>query len=575
MGAGTIDVGGVSRTPGEERVTERPPGGPVVAGGVDPVDDPTSRLLREVAGTSTFPWIPVAIAVLSVLWLASMPRLVNEPLRSAEMGWVAEALHPSEASTGASALARTLTRATWAWQGLELDPTRPLTPRERLAVRLPAAAAGGAALVVFFLLGRLIVGDAAALLAACLLAISPPWIQAGTSAIPLLVGELMVLLGVTWAIVLHGRHREVTIAAITAIRIGVAGVFLGLGLLLAPATFAAFVTTLLLWFVLGLRRSSSDATTLPVERPRHVALLAVMGTLVLLGTTVVVSLLAEGLAGGTTHVSSPLPVLATLVPEASVWGDVYRTMLSPGPRTDRLLLAALVVIAIVRVLERSAGRPWKAAGLLPWTYLGLHFYLTRLDAAEIPGGSPVTLPATVGPLLVLGLGWLILRGLRPGTIRRQEYGFALTWFVASVLLAPFVPGGHPHDPRLAASVSLLPPGVLIAGRGARALWNTDSSPLSRGPLLAIGYLPIALFAANAVLGLAGGPPFLDHARRQVEDALPNILLVAVALGAISQLVSVRPDVQTPTPDVERHRGRRGRRGGRRGRRGWRPSGPRP
>jgi hypothetical protein len=539
------------------------------------VDDPTSRLLREVSGVEVrFPWIPVAVGLLAFLWLLSMPALVNEPMRSAETGWVAEALRPSEASTKASELARTLTRATWEWQGLEVDATRPLTPLERLAVRLPAAAAGGVGLVVFFLLGRLVAGDAAALLAACLLAISPPWIRAGTSAIPLLVGELMVLLGVTWAIVLHGRHREVKIAAVTAMRIGVAGVFLGLGLLLAPATFAAFVTTLLLWFVLGLRRSSSDATTLPVERPRHVVWLAVIGTVVLLGTTVVVSIVAEGLAGGTTRVTTPLPVLATLVPEASVWGDVYRTLVSPGPRTDRLLLAALVVIAIVRVLEGSAGRPWKAAGLLPWAYLGLHFHVARLDAAGMAGGSSPTLPVTVTPLLVLGLGWIILRGLQPGRVRRQEYGFALTWFVASVLLVPFVPGGHPHDPLLAASVSLLPPGLLIAGRGVRALWNADPGPLAHGALLAIGYLPVALFVADAVTGMVGGPSPLYAGVRRLEVWLPYVLLVAVALGVTSQLLAVRPDVQTVAPDADRRRGRRGRRGGRRGRRGWRPSGPR-
>ena len=552
-------------------MTERPPGGASGAGGVErPVDDPTSRLLR---GVSTFdsriPWIPVAVAVLAVLWLLSMPALVNEPMRPAETGWIAEALRPSEASTRASELARTLTRATWAWQGLEVDATRPLSPGERLGVRLPAAAAGGVGLIVFFLLGRLVAGDAAALLAACLLAISPPWIRAGTSAIPLLVGELMVLLGVTWAIVLHARHREVTIAAVTAMRIGVAGVFLGLGLLLAPATFAAFVTTLLLWFVLGLRRSSSDATTLPVERPRHVVQLAILGTVVLLGTTVAVSIVAEGLAGGTTHITSPLPVLATLVPEASVWGDAYRMLVSPGPRTDRLLLAALAIIAIVRVLEGSAGRPWKAAGLLPWVYLGLHFHVARLDLADAAGASTSTLPLTVTPLFVLGLGWLILRGLSPGRIRRQEYGFALTWFVASVLLVPFVPGGHPHDPLLAASVSLLPPGLLIAGRGARALWNADRGPLARGALLAIAYLPVALFVADALIGITGAPAPLYGGLKRLEDSLPYVLLVAVVLGAISQLLTVRPDTRPPPPDLEHRRGRRGRRGGRRGRRGWR------
>ncbi|MFN8177871.1 MAG: hypothetical protein U0167_08085 [bacterium] len=557
-------------------MNERPPEGAAEAGGVEhSVVDPTNRLLGEVAGESRFPWIPVGIVALSLLWLASTPKLVLEPMRPAEIGWIAEAMHPSETTTKASALAHALTRATWDWQGVELDSARPLTPRERLAVRLPAAAAGFASLLVFFLLGRLVIGDGASLLAVCLLAIAAPWISAETSALPLLVGEMMVLLGVTWAIALHGRHREVSLVASTTLRIGVAGLFLGIGLLLAPATFAAFVTTLLLWFVLGLRRSSSDATTLPVERPRHIVLLAVIGTGVLVGATVLVSFVAEQLAGGSSTIANPLPILSTLVPEASVWRDVHRTLLSPGPRTDLLLLVTLGVIAIVRVLEKSAGVPWKAAGLLPWVYLGLHFYFAQQDAADVVGTSPFAMPITVGPLLVLGLGWTVLRGLRPGRTRRQEYGFALTWFVVSVLLAPFVPGGHPHDPLLAACVALLPPGLLIAARGARALWEAEGGPLGRAAIIAVAYLPVALFAGNAAAGLLRGAAPLDVALGRIQDVLPQVLLGVVALGVLSQLLTVRPDTHLVLPEPERHHGRRGRRGGRRGRRGRRPGAHHP
>lgn len=551
----------------------RPPDPPTEGGeAFQAVVDPTSNLLSQVARLSRFPWIAFGIALVLSLWFASMPQNLFKPLESAEVGWMTESFRPASASPGTSALARSLSRAVWTWQGVTPDVTQPLSASQRVSVRLPAAVTGGAAAVVFFLLARLVAGNAAGLLAACLLAVATPWIRAGTSTLPLLVGETLVLLGVTWAIVLHGRHREVQIAAVNALRIGVAGAFLGVGLLLAPATFASFITTLLLWFVLGLRRSSSLATTLPVESPRRTVALAITGTIVLLGATVFASAVAERLAGGRIGGGSLLPPLGNLVPEAALWTELHRTLLSPGPSTDRLLLVALVVVAIVRIVEHQGGRPWKAAGLLPWTYLALHFRIAGEElraASSAPGDHALGVPITVGPLLILGLAWMVLRGLQPGRVRRQEYGFAITWLVASALLVPFVPAGHPYAPALAASVSILPPALLMAGRGARSLWEGSESWLGRWAILVIAYLPVVLFGADAMNAWLRAPVPLDGALRRGHDLLPTVLMILSALGALSVIVAVRPDPRAASREPAGVRGHRGRRGGRQGRCGRR------
>ena len=579
MGAGAIDAGGAAGAVGGGRVTDRPPDAiPGGGEGFQPVVDPTNRLLSQVADVSHFPWIPMGVAILLVLWFVSMPRLV-QPLASAETGWMAEAFRPASASVGTSARARSRTRAVRTWEGVTPDESRPLSQSQRIAVRLPSAVTGAASLLIFFLLARLVAGDAAALLGACLLAIAGPWVEAGTSTLPLLAGETLVLLGVTWAIVLHGRHREVQIAAVNALRIGVAGAFLGIGLLLAPATFASFLTTLLLWFVLGLRRSSSDATTLPVESPRRTVALAILGTVMLVGATVFASAVAERLAGG--GLGARWPSAADLVPEASLWLDLHRQLLSPGPHTDLLLLVALVVIAVVRGVERWGGRPWKAAGLLPWTFLGLYFRIAggeaRAAAATAGAPSSLVVPITVGPLVILGLAWIVLRGLQPGRVRRQEYGFAVTWLLASALLVPFVPGGHPYAPALAAAISVLPPLLLVAGRGARSLWHSSEAWPGRVAILAIAYLPIALFGANALNRVLEAPAALNTSLDRIGELTPTILLFLAALGALSVILTVRPDTRVAVFDPERPRGRRGRRGGRPGRRGRRtgrrPEGP--
>ncbi len=554
MGASAIDVGRATARAGDSPVSEPPRSWEPEE--IQQVVDPTSRLLREVERVeSRFPWTAIAVAALGFLWLGSMPLLRNEPLRPAEIGWIQEAIRPADGSPGTS--------ATWAWRGIEIERGEPLTPNERLGVRLPAAAAGAASLLMYFILGRLVAGGAAALLAACLLAIAPAWIRAGTSALPLLVGEMMVLFGVTWALLLHGRHREGEIAAPSSLRIGVAGAFLGIGLLLAPAMFASFATMLLLWFVLGLRRSSSEATTLPVQRPARTVGIAVIGTFVIVGAAVLAAQIAERLAGAS---GRAVPDLSALAPDATIWLDLHRRLLSPGPRTDVVLLVALALIAISRGVERWGGRPWKRVGLLPWIYLAVHVSVAGSEA-RAPGGSAMEIPFTVAPLLVLGLGWTILRGLQPGRVRRQEYGFALTWLSTSVLVAPFIGVGHPHDPILAASVSLLPPGLLIAARGARALWEAADGALARAAVIAVAYFPVVIFILATATMLAGAPLPLDRATAWMTRWTPWILVAVAAAGALSQGLTIRPERMVEPAEPAHHRGRRGRRGGRGGRGG--------
>jgi hypothetical protein len=226
-----------------------------------------------------------------------------------------------------------------------------------------------------------------------------------------------------------------------------------------------------------------------------------------------------------------------------------------------LLLAGLAVIVTVRALERWVGKTWKAAGLLPWIYLALHFHFAgaEMRAPLVPG---LQLPLTIAPLLVVGLGWTVLRGMQPGRVRRQEYGFALTWLASSVLLAPFIPAGHPHDPVLAAMVSVLPPGLLLAARGARALWESEEGPLARGAVLVIAYLPVLLFGGSAATSVLGGPDVLRTVTGYLSDWTPRVLLVAAGFGALSQLLTVRPDARPIRVEEGPRQGRRGRRGGR-------------
>lgn len=511
-------------------------------------------LLRQISGVeSRVPWTALGIALLCLLWLPGLARLGSEPVRPAETAWVQEALTPWEAKSDVSAFSRQLTLATWAWQGAEIESAT-LTPTQRLATRLPSLAAGLAALLVFYLLARLIVGDAAALLAASLLAVTAPWVQAGSSALPLMLGEMLVLMGVVWALSLQSRHREVELAGVNAIRIGVAGVFLGLGLLMTPAGIATFATTLLVWLLLGIRRSDSNATTLPVGRPAATAALAFLGAGGLLVGATVSMWAAEFYLGG-----APLGLFHLLPTSSSpeLWADVYRKLLSPGPMGDLLMGTAVLVVAVVRAIEWAAGRPWRAAGLLPWLFVGLWIFAVRSD--QLTTGT-LDVPMTVPPLFVLGAGWLVLRGLRPGVVRRQEYTFLLIWVLMGTLLIPVVGGARPHAALLAACLVLLPALVLVAARGARALWETEDGVLARAGILVIAYAPVLVFLLHAIDHiLAAGVPGVGAAANALDGTMPWIVLGAALLGIVSVFTTVRPDKVV----VRRGTRRRGEASGRR------------
>ena len=267
-GGGT--KGGADGSPRASRSRRAPAPAPAPAAAADAAEagpeaqtvrvvDPTHELLSRVrAPESRVPWMLVGVE---------------------------DALAPAGQHSAGSAFALALTRTAWKLQGADVSTNRLDSPRARRAVRFPFAVAGLAATAIFFVLARLMVGPAAAVLAVALLAASEPWTRAGASAWPLVIGEMMVLLGVLWAMALQARHREVGVAGITASRVGIAGVFLGLGILLTPAAFATFVATVMVWLLVGIRRSRADATTLQVGSPARLVAAALFGFVLFLGAS--------------------------------------------------------------------------------------------------------------------------------------------------------------------------------------------------------------------------------------------------------------------------------------------------
>jgi hypothetical protein len=417
------------------------------------------------------------------------------------------------------------------------------------AVEPRAVAVSFAASFAFFLLARHVAGPAGALLASALLCACAPWARAGGLALPLVAGVGVALLGVWWALRLQARHREVGIAGLSAVRIGVTGLLLGLAVRLAPALLATFVAVLLTWLSVGIRRSSGEATTLPVDR-RQVVGFSLAGALVLLLGFVVAMWAAERLAGG-----APWPPLLAaghfVAPSTQLWLEMLRRLLSPSPATDLVLAAACVLIAAVFVLERTGGRPWTTAGIAPWLLLGLYVVAAEADPAA---RGTIDVPLSLPPLVIAGVGWCVLRGLRPGRIRRQEYTFALVWLVCSVALVPLVPIGHTPGAALAASVALLPVLLLFAGRAARALWESEEHPLARAAVMLFGWSPVAAFLLAPL-----GP--------SVTRWLPAVLVAAAGLGLLAEVVSVRPEPPPPAPVLQRQGPRLGQRRGRGGRGG--------
>jgi hypothetical protein len=535
------------------------------------VTDPTSELLRQITRVeSRIPWNLVGILVVAALWLPTLPLLLGpwdgvvgtSPPRagvapSPERSWVERTLEDAPRIETESALVRRATREAWNALGVEAPPG-PRDEAARRLLRAPSAAFSLLGLVVLFLLARAIAGNAAGLLAASLAAIAVPWIRAGTSALPLMVGETLTLAGIARAVAVQARHREVEVPGISARRIGGAGIVLGFGLLFAPANFAPVLAVLIVWLFLALRRTSSERTTLPVSSPGETAFFAIAGAVVMVGALVLVGWGAERLAGG-----NAFPFLAGFGGDVAgsreiyraIHGAIWRGLFSPSVATDRLIYVAVAVIAVLRFLEWSAGKPWRAAGLFPWLFFAL-YVLTFVRGQADP--SVLVVPLTVPPLFVLGVGWLVLRGLRPGRAHRQEYSFLLVWLGLVLATVPLIPATHVDDPKLAAFLTLLPPVVIVAGRAGRAMWESDEQALARVAVFLLLYLPIASWIASEVGADFPGTRFAALAE-SFSQRLPVIVLGTIVLGVLSELIGVRPD-----PRLARRAGRRPGRGPSRG-----------
>jgi hypothetical protein len=246
---------------------------------------------------------------------------------------------------------------------------------------------------------------------------------------------------------------------------------------------------------------------------------------------------------------------------ANSWRELYRWIVSPMLETDLLVAAAFTLVTIIALVEWFAGTHWGAAGMLPWIYLLLFVLLA---------GNPETrIPLSIPPLLVLGLGWLALRGFSPARVRRQEYTFLLVWLAAGYVLFPIARAIDAHltgemGPETLASVSLtvLPMVLLVAARAARAFWETERSILARTGILAFTCLPVVAGLAELIAKSPVRFPGTAGLAIHLQRSMPIALGIAASLGALSVLLSVRPDQipVRPPPGGRDHRRRRRHRG---------------
>ncbi len=453
----------------------------------------------------------------------------------------------------------------------------------------PAPIVATILLLVYFALGRRMIGNASAIVAAALLAISAPFLVATNQSHPLLLAETLALAGIAWLIALEAKHREVGLTGQSAIEASVAGALFGASLSVHPATLSTVIAAIVLWFSLGLRRSR--ATTLPSRRPGASVLWGVFGCATIVAG-VVAAMFAMSTWGSMWAAGwSGAPIAWVASPEP-VWKDAYRWIVSPFRETDVLVIAAILLVALIVSIESWSGSSWRGAGLLPWIYL-LLYVLVGSEVLFGPGATPAIdatsaipaidataasrlprLPAPIPPLFVLGLGWLVLRGFSPGRVRRQEYTFLLVWLALAGLLLPQAvasetkaSGASQQDAMIVVALTILPMVVLVAARAARAFWESERGWLARVGILSFACLPVIAALGNTVT--SWGPENQGTVWAIALDRwLPLALGVAASLGALSVLVSVRPDpaIQPmPRGGGEPRRGFRGprrRRGGR-------------
>ena len=543
---------------------------------------------------SRIPWFVVGMVTIFALWLPTSLDLGSRPASVREIPWIPgiEAADPAAAADPATA----------ADPAVAVDPAAARDevslPRmvngfamRSFAQRLDPMAFGEAAgsnralaaarrvsnlaalffLFIFFALGRRVIGSAAALVAASLLAVTGPFVEASRSAHPLLLAEALALTGVGWMIGIEARHREVGYTIRSALEISIAGIFFGASLMMHAATLPTVVAAFFLWLFLGLHRSR--ATTLPSLRPEASVKFAWVGAAALAVLTLATILVLTFVAR-----DSSSEIFRSFLPSGSAadsWRQLYRWVVSPMLETDLLVVAAFVLVAVIALMEWFAGTHWGAAGMLPWIYLLLFVLLT---------GSPETrIPLSIPPLFVLGLGWLALRGFSPARVRRQEYTFLLVWLGVGFFLFPIsraidaaITGEMGMETLVSVSLTILPMVLLVAARGARAFWETERGVLARTGILAFTCLPVlagfAELVAKSPIRFPGTADIAIHLQR----SLPIALGVAASLGALSVLISVRPDqVPVKAPAFSRGRDhRRRRRHHHRGRDTRRPPPPR-
>jgi hypothetical protein len=570
-------------------------------------DEASEEVPPQVAHVeSKIPWLIVGSIVIFVLWFPTSLDLGSRPASPREIPWIpglaaaddpagnpADA-NPSESiarkdavdagargnatdattmdasadvATGAAShddvsLPRMVNGLAMRWLATTLDPVMRFgesaeSDHGLAAARRVSNLAGLFFLLVFFALGRRVVGNAPALVAACLLAVTGPFIEASRSAHPLLLAEALALAGVGWMIGIEARHREVGYTIASALEISIAGIFFGASLVMHPATVPTVVASFFLWLFLGLHRS--HATTLPSLRPEASVKFAWVGAAALAVFTVVTICALAWVASDSTR-----EIFRSFLPPgyaANSWRELYRWIVSPMLETDLLVAAAFTLVTIIALVEWFAGTHWGAAGMLPWIYLLLFVLLA---------GNPETrIPLSIPPLLVLGLGWLALRGFSPARVRRQEYTFLLVWLAAGYVLFPIARAIDAHltgemGPETLASVSLtvLPMVLLVAARAARAFWETERSILARTGILAFTCLPVVAGLAELIAKSPVRFPGTAGLAIHLQRSMPIALGIAASLGALSVLLSVRPDQipVRPPPGGRDHRRRRRHRG---------------
>jgi hypothetical protein len=501
---------------------------------------------------SKLPWMIVGPIVILALWLPTSLDLGSRPPSEREAPWIPglAAAGVQDAGYTAVSLPRVVNGVAMSYLTSKQDLAEADASHRNLgAARRISNIAALCFLLVFFLLGRRVVGNAAALVAASLLAVTGPFIEASRSAHPLLLAEALALAGVAWMIGIEARHREVGFNIPSALEISIAGIFFGASLSMHPATFPTVVAAFFLWLFLGMHRSR--ATTLPSLRPEASVKCAWVGAGALAALTLGTIVFLSFVSG-----DSPRQIFGSIVPSGYVadsWRELYRWVVSPMLETDFLVAAAFLLVAIIALMEWFAGTHWGAAGLLPWIYLLLFVLMT---------GNPETrIPLSIPPLLVLGLGWLALRGFSPARIRRQEYTFLLVWLAAGFLLFPTaraidarLTGEMGHETLASVSLTVLPMVLLIAARAARAFWETERGILARIGILAFACLPVLAGFTELIAKSPARVPGTAGLAIHLQRSMPIALGVAASLGALSVLLAVRPD-QIPVTAPASARGR--------------------